>query len=968
MSNYSVSTYTFAAGLLSPEFWGQIDLDKQGMGFKTGDNFLVSSEGILEKRAGTEFIDDAVGQSRLVPFIYSKEQGYALAFNEGYIRIYRDGGYITQIVSPYAFTDVDGIRYCQVQDYMFMTHPSYPPKKLVRNTDTNWTLTDLVFIPDVSQVSSITTSHTGTVTVAQDWEYTATLVNSNGQEGQPIEGTVESADITIADTPITVVVNLPTLSGNPIMTDNFSPAGNVESDDESADAYLALDGNKTTQWAKPGESTGTWNYQFPEVFTVSFIAFFNTISTESYSNNIEIYIDGDVNNVIHTFTAKPGSAEATRVLLPSSIEVNQMGFNILDANNLQTATAVSLTDGGGFSRSAGTQNLTQFSTSGVGTGFAGTGTVVDAGTDYLGSFDSITSAGSGYEVGDTIALTVEGANSYNPRPEVTVTSISGDTIGISDVSFFSEEPADTVSIYRRPSESKHYQKIQDLKYNGADASVTLVDRGLTADETASPPEEFTDFGGVGNYPTACGIWNQRLLLGGTNNDPNTMWFSRILDYENFTSTPLLNEDESWKRELAEGEVNQISHFKTSGILIVFTTGNIWQVDGFTRNTLTAEVSSSIGSAIVDPTKTRKSILYLEENGNTISDFMYVRDVLGYDGNRLDLFARILFRGYTVRDLALSSAPDNRLYAVRSDGALLCLTYLKTQSLAAWSYLYTDGDFESICVIPKQNFDDIYVVVNRDGTRMLELLKHTLLPTEDVVDSWYVDSALQYNGAQTMQLDIVDTTATAASAIFAATNVDDKIIVDGTEYLITSYTSTTEVEVEDNGDVSTTDWVLTADVFSGLTHLAERTVSCLCDGDEKEVTVSAGGVAEFDETYSIIVIGLPYDVELETISTNIVTKNSGSTIPNSRRLVKFYIDLYGSRDVEWKTSLEGDDWQPLPQVDSLEMNEELDLISGKFDLPLISNNDLENTVFIRNVSPTPLNITNVTVHLSLDGVK
>ena len=89
----------FNAGKLSPLLEGRSDLDFYYRGCSQLDNFLVLSQGGIERRPGSEYIDTASQPAdgsrgtfvRVVPFEYSTTQAYMLLFGDNYIRIYKDG-------------------------------------------------------------------------------------------------------------------------------------------------------------------------------------------------------------------------------------------------------------------------------------------------------------------------------------------------------------------------------------------------------------------------------------------------------------------------------------------------------------------------------------------------------------------------------------------------------------------------------------------------------------------------------------------------------------------------------------------------------------------------------------------------------------------------------------------------------------------------------------------------------------
>jgi hypothetical protein len=62
---------------------------------------------------------------------------------------------IYEVVSPYLVADLFGIDYVQEKDVMYLAHEKYPPQKLSRLADNNWTLTNLTFIPATAAPTGI---------------------------------------------------------------------------------------------------------------------------------------------------------------------------------------------------------------------------------------------------------------------------------------------------------------------------------------------------------------------------------------------------------------------------------------------------------------------------------------------------------------------------------------------------------------------------------------------------------------------------------------------------------------------------------------------------------------------------------------------------------------------------------------------------------------------------------------------
>jgi hypothetical protein len=146
---------SFAGGEWSPAMQSRVDIDKYSIACKTLKNFLVNPTGSVSNRPGTEYIakvKDSTKKVRLIPFEYSTEQAYILEFGDKYIRFYMNGGQIVsdgavyEITSPYAAEDLALIKYVQSADTMYLVHPHYTPRTLVRNGHSDWTLSEFAYV------------------------------------------------------------------------------------------------------------------------------------------------------------------------------------------------------------------------------------------------------------------------------------------------------------------------------------------------------------------------------------------------------------------------------------------------------------------------------------------------------------------------------------------------------------------------------------------------------------------------------------------------------------------------------------------------------------------------------------------------------------------------------------------------------------------------------------------------------
>ena len=89
----------------------------------------------------------------------------------------------------------------------------------------------------------------------------------------------------------------------------------------------------------------------------------------------------------------------------------------------------------------------------------------------------------------------------------------------------------------------------------------------TATITGSPTPSLS---GSNNRPSVVTFFEQRLVFAGTNNNPQTIWFSKSADYLNFTVGTLA--DDALIYTIASSQVNAIRFLSATRVLMIGTSG------------------------------------------------------------------------------------------------------------------------------------------------------------------------------------------------------------------------------------------------------------------------------------------------------------------------------------------------------------------------------------------------------------
>ncbi|AZS49337.1 hypothetical protein DM558_00440 [Entomomonas moraniae] len=178
MAKISYIQTNFTAGELSPRMLGRVDVSRYQNGVKRLENAVIAVQGGVMRTWGTEFIaevKDSDKQTRLIPYIFNREQAYIVEFGHKYCAIFKDGDLTAEIESPYTEAMLFNINYVQGADTMFLAHSDIPIHRLRRVSDSEWTLAEAPFIvkpydemgeyPDVELTLSTTLKGEATATL-----------------------------------------------------------------------------------------------------------------------------------------------------------------------------------------------------------------------------------------------------------------------------------------------------------------------------------------------------------------------------------------------------------------------------------------------------------------------------------------------------------------------------------------------------------------------------------------------------------------------------------------------------------------------------------------------------------------------------------------------------------------------------------------------------------------------------------
>ncbi len=231
--------------------------------------------------------------------------------------------------------------------------------------------------------------------------------------------------------------------------------------------------------------------------------------------------------------------------------------------------------------------------------------------------------------------------------------------------------------------------------------------------------------GTSNYPKCVSFFEQRLVFAGTINNPQTLWFSKSGDYENFTTGT--NDADAMIYTIASNQVNAIESIKATRTLIVMTTGGEFTVtsgasqDPITPTNLNIRKQSNYGSSGVDAVSVGNSTLFLQRAKRKIRELAYNFDSDSYVAPDLTILAEHITDSGVVQ-MDYQQEPFSIIWCVRDDGKLVALTYNRLQDVVAW-HAHEFGGISQECTITVTDYANIatgtkLTFTKSDGTEVI----------------------------------------------------------------------------------------------------------------------------------------------------------------------------------------------------------------------------------------------------------
>ncbi|WP_103035764.1 hypothetical protein [Castellaniella caeni] len=849
-TNVKTLQRSFAGGEIGPELHGRIDLTKYQTGLSRCENFIVLPHGPVQNRPGFEYLnlaraqdDDVAPTVRILPFSFNTEQTYVIELGAGYIRFHTQGATLLGAASL-GITDITQGNPCEIT--------------YVGDAPDEGAYIYLVGIEGMTWLNGRFLQARNVVAAANTfevWDDDGPLDSTN-YPPYTTGGTVRFPYSLTTDYTEAELFDIRFVQSADVLTLVHPAHPPRELRRLGATSWALVDIEFLPTIAAPGAPTVTAHVAplpsgapadipvewFYKVTAVAADTLEESLASESASASVDLSRLGNYNSIV-----------------PPAVE-GAVRYNIYKLDGVYGYIGQS--DGGEFRDVNITANISQtppenknpFTTHGI-------------------SSVPVVAGGTGYGAAATLEVTDDTGSGAKLVP-----IIDGEGV---------------VTGVRVDSPGKNYTA----------PTVTWTD------EAGGSGAEFgTAELTPANFPGAVGYYEQRRCFAGTDAMPQNFWATRSATENNISYSIPTRDDDSIQFRIAAREVNRVQHILSLDVLILLTTGGEWKIapqnsDVLTPTSASPKQFSAEGASRVPPVLTAGSVIFVQEAERRLREMKYKWEANGLTVDDISLMAPHLFDDYKIIDMAYAKSPHRLIWCARSDGALLCLTYLPEQQVFAWSQHKTDGKFKSIACIQEDGEYVLYAIVERTlqgkQRNCVERMRQRISNVQ--ANAYFVDCGLTYAGPQTSTV-------------------------------------------------------------RGLWHLEGHQVTILADGAVVPTQVVQNGAITLAQPASTIHIGLPMTAYLQTLPLSFEAQAAGQGYTKNINTVYFRVRETSGVEIgpsfdelsEWTLRRSGD--TGLSPA----------LYTGLSEFPIMPEWGVDASVCIRQAAPLPATILSMTIDTTIGG--
>ena len=236
--------------------------------------------------------------------------------------------------------------------------------------------------------------------------------------------------------------------------------------------------------------------------------------------------------------------------------------------------------------------------------------------------------------------------------------------------------------------------------------------------TATADWQLGSFSNTTGFPKAVTFYEQRLFYAGTTNNPQTIFASESGFFDNFDVGDS-SDAKAFIYTIAANKVNVIRFLAPARDLIIGTAGGEFIVGRPTGEPLkpgnvNITQQTTYGTHTTQPVQIGNTVLFVQRQKRKLRELGYNFGDDAYVAPDLTLLSEHITEGGIV-DVDYAQEPDSIYWAVRNDGVLLGMTYLRTQDIVAWhkhTLGGTNAAVKSVSTIAEADEQQTYLIVSR----------------------------------------------------------------------------------------------------------------------------------------------------------------------------------------------------------------------------------------------------------------
>jgi hypothetical protein len=273
---------------------------------------------------------------------------------------------------------------------------------------------------------------------------------------------------------------------------------------------------------------------------------------------------------------------------------------------------------------------------------------------------------------------------------------------------------------------------------GGAANESIDGGGLVKIVTHAPSDQWDEqsFSAVRGYPAAIAFHENRLVFGGTIQEPDALWFSKIGGFFNFDVGTALD-NQAFSLVAATGDINEIRYITSSRDLQIFTDAAEFYVPAFLNQSITptnAQIrkQTPYGTQFVTPVLMDGATLFSQHGGNVLREYLYTDNENAYTSTAVSTAASHILQDPIDMDVVHGAFDGAESYAavVTSDGNAAIFGSNRAEKRAGWVKWTSCDGFGSVTAVDNRLFATIW---ERDILKLCEF-------SEDVGLDSYIEGA------------------------------------------------------------------------------------------------------------------------------------------------------------------------------------------------------------------------------------